>query len=190
LSHPPVDPAAHDPAAATADATVVAVGAVVQGELHAEGAVRVLGRVQGRVRCGGLLWVAHGGGVHADVAAHAAVIAGEVVGDVVAVELVELRGGGRVAGDIRAARVVIADGATLRGTVTLRPADGAEGASSSLSSYPATTATSAFSTPSTPRPAYLAADGGPPPARGLAAHGARPRVFLRRAADGVWQRPS
>lgn len=159
------------PARSTDDiVTFIGIGAVVKGELHADGAVRVCGRVEGHVRCGGSLVVDDRGGVYADVHVASATIAGEVVGDVVASGLVELLGGGRVAGDIRAARVVLADGATLRGTVTLR-APHAEAVDTPASSVAA------------PEPAYLTARGTAPPARGLVERTVKPRLFLRRAVD-------
>ncbi len=186
MSNPPserTDPVSM--AEAAQSDTVVARGTVVKGEVHAECAVRVHGRVEGQVRCTGMLFVADGGGVHADVTASSARIAGEVVGDVVALDLVELLGAGRVTGDIRAARVVIADGATLRGTVTLRAAGPADAFGPARTTTPAVVSPTARAVAEQQQPQQQ-----PPPARGLVERRVKPRLFLRRAAETTWPRSS
>jgi cytoskeletal protein CcmA (bactofilin family) len=57
--------------------------------------------------------------VEADVSAQSLTIAGQVTGDVTAVERVDLQAGGRLVGDVKAARLTIADGATFKGNVDM-----------------------------------------------------------------------
>jgi cytoskeletal protein CcmA (bactofilin family) len=172
---------------------VIAAGTTIRGEIDAVGDVVVRGRVHGRIVCAGQLSVPVDGVVHADVAVGALRVRGELVGDVVAEGAVELVGSGCVTGDVRAARVVIADGATLRGSVTLLPVRAdvpSNGASLLASTGTAPSAPQAPSAVGDPmlhtapaRPVgdnrLLAADGGPPKARGLVEKTHKPRLYVR-----------
>ncbi len=111
---PPAAPAA----AAQRGATACVIGPRVQlkGELHGAEPVLVEGTVEGSVRLTAELRVAQGGTVKADVSAHTVVVAGELVGDCQATERVVIEASGRLTGNIRAPRIVIAEGASFRGT--------------------------------------------------------------------------
>jgi cytoskeletal protein CcmA (bactofilin family) len=113
---PPVSSAA--PAAASQRGTACVIGPKVQlkGELHGAEPVLVEGTVEGSIRLTAELRVAQGGTVKADVSAHTVVVAGEVIGDCHASERVVLEATGRLTGNIRAPRIVIAEGASFRGT--------------------------------------------------------------------------
>jgi cytoskeletal protein CcmA (bactofilin family) len=124
----PVTPVLHAAAPAVHAAPVAApavhrggpcvIGSKVQlkGELHGAEAVVVEGTIEGSIRLTAELRVAPGGTVKADVSAHTVVVAGEVVGDCQATERVVLESTGRLVGNIRAPRIVIAEGASFRGT--------------------------------------------------------------------------
>jgi len=88
----------------------------LKGELHGAEAVLVEGTVEGSIRLTAELRVAPGGTVKADVSANTVVVAGEVIGDCHATERVVLESTGRLTGNIRAPRIVIAEGASFRGT--------------------------------------------------------------------------
>jgi len=114
-------PAAHAaaaPAAAAHRTGPCVIGSKVQlkGELHGAEPVLVEGSVEGSVRLTAELRVAAGGTVKADVSAHTVIVAGEVIGDCHATERVVLEATGRLTGNIRAPRIVIAEGASFRGT--------------------------------------------------------------------------
>ena len=117
-SAPPL--AAPTPAAAAAahrsGACVIGSKVQLKGELHGAEPVLVEGTVEGSVRLTAELRVAPGGTVKADVSAHTVVVAGEVIGDCHATERVVLEATGRLTGNIRAPRIVIAEGASFRGT--------------------------------------------------------------------------
>jgi cytoskeletal protein CcmA (bactofilin family) len=118
----PASPAAQPPVAAahatSPRATPCVIGPRVQlkGELSGSEPVLVEGSVEGSVRLSAELRVAQGGSVKADVTAHTLVIAGEVTGDCQAGERVVIEATGKLTGNIRAPRIVIAEGATFRGT--------------------------------------------------------------------------
>jgi cytoskeletal protein CcmA (bactofilin family) len=47
------------------------------------------------------------------------VVAGSVTGDVTAADRVDLQSGGKLVGDVKAARLTIADGASFKGNVDM-----------------------------------------------------------------------
>jgi len=114
-------PAAHAappvaPAVQRSGPCVIGSKVQLKGELHGAEAVLVEGTVEGSIRLTAELRIAPGGTVKADVSAHTVVVAGEVVGDCQATERVVLESTDRLVGNIRAPRIVIAEGASFRGT--------------------------------------------------------------------------
>jgi cytoskeletal protein CcmA (bactofilin family) len=105
-------------AAASYRGAACVIGSKVQlkGELHGAEPVLVEGTVEGTIKLTAELRVAAGGTVRADVTANTVVVAGEVIGDCHATERVVLEATGRLTGNIRAPRIVIAEGASFRGT--------------------------------------------------------------------------
>jgi cytoskeletal protein CcmA (bactofilin family) len=112
--------AAPAPAAAAAAhrgaACVIGSRVQLKGELQGAEPVLVEGTVEGSIKLTAELRVAPGGTVRADVSANTVVVAGEVIGDCHASERVVLESTGRLTGNIRAPRIVIAEGASFRGT--------------------------------------------------------------------------
>ena len=115
---PAPHPAPAAPTAAAHRSGPCVIGSKVQlkGELQGAEAVLVEGTVEGSIRLTAELRIAPGGTVKADVSAHTVVVAGEVIGDCHATERVVLESTGRLTGNIRAPRIVIAEGASFRGT--------------------------------------------------------------------------
>jgi len=60
-----------------------------------------------------------GATLEVDVSAASVVVGGNVTGDVVASDRVDLQAGGRLVGDVKAARFTIADGASFKGAVDM-----------------------------------------------------------------------
>jgi cytoskeletal protein CcmA (bactofilin family) len=120
---PAVGHAAGAAAASAAAGAACVIGPRVQlkGELHGADTVVVEGSVEGTVRLTAELRVAQGGCVKADVTAVSVVVAGEVIGDCHASERVVIEASGRLTGNIKAPRIVIAEGATFRGTSDMSP---------------------------------------------------------------------
>ena len=104
------------PVAHRAGPCVIGSKVQLKGELHGAEAVLVEGTIEGSIRLTAELRVAPGGTAKADVSANTVVVAGEVIGDCHATERVVLESTGRLTGNIRAPRIVIAEGASFRGT--------------------------------------------------------------------------
>jgi cytoskeletal protein CcmA (bactofilin family) len=103
--------------------SILARGVKLTGTLETSGVVRVEGGVEGDLRAkGGQVLVAPGGVVEGDLEAALVVIAGEVRGQIVATELVELKAGAEVHGDIRTPRITVEEGGAVNGTLRMTDA--------------------------------------------------------------------
>jgi cytoskeletal protein CcmA (bactofilin family) len=85
------------------------------GELSGDEDVLVEGQLEGEIRITRDLRVGAGGVVKAKVSAQSIIVSGEIVGDCEATGRVELASTGKLTGNIRAPKIVIAEGAMFRG---------------------------------------------------------------------------
>ena len=86
-----------------------------KGEITGDEDILVEGVVEGQVHITKDLRVGPGGVVKAKVQAQSVVVSGELVGDCSATHRVEIQASGKLLGNIRAPRVVIAEGASFKG---------------------------------------------------------------------------
>lgn len=100
-------------------ATRIGPSIVVVGRVVGRGAVEIAGRVEGVIEIDGALLVAHGGSVVGDAGGREVRVEGSVEGRVAAGERATIAASGRVEGDVAAPRVVIAEGAFLKGSVRM-----------------------------------------------------------------------
>jgi cytoskeletal protein CcmA (bactofilin family) len=94
---------------------VIGPRTVVKGEVTGDEDVLVEGTVEGEIKIARDLRVGQGGTVRATISAQSVVVSGEVVGDCYAENRVEIQASGRVTGNIRAPKIVIAEGAMFKG---------------------------------------------------------------------------
>jgi len=99
--------------------TVIGSSIVIDGEISGEEHLVVHGTVRGRINVRDSLVVENGGLVEATVETSSITVNGTVNGDISASERAELRPNSTVVGDIRAPRILIADGASFKGTVDM-----------------------------------------------------------------------
>lgn len=99
--------------------TIIAQGVRVEGEFHSQGDVVIDGEVAGSVETQSALTVGETAKIHADVKAKSAVVAGEVVGNIFASEMLELLATSHVKGDIVTGRISVAAGARINGKVSM-----------------------------------------------------------------------
>lgn len=111
------------PAPAGSDATVIGESILISGKLTGDEDLTVRGRVEGELSLSKTLIVEPSGIVKANVSVRNAIVSGVVVGNISAIESVELTKEGRMVGDIRAPRVIIVDGASFRGRVDMGNAE-------------------------------------------------------------------
>ena len=91
----------------------------ISGDLDTEGTVRVDGRVQGTLHRADTLIIAAGGEVIGDVEAREVVIGGSLCGTLTVSGRVEVQTTATVEGDIRAAAILLQEGGTVRGHVSI-----------------------------------------------------------------------
>ena len=91
----------------------------IRGELDTDGTVRVEGRVEGPLHRVGTLIVGAGGFVVGDVDARDVTVAGQIQGNVVASGRLEIESGASVLGQIRANLMILREGATIHGQVSI-----------------------------------------------------------------------
>ena len=100
-------------------AGVIGAGLVLMGRLRGEGDMRVEGVLEGEIDLDGDVSLGATSNVVAPVRGRSVVIEGELVGDVTAERDLTVCAGGRVRGDVRAARLAIDDGASIDGMLDM-----------------------------------------------------------------------
>ena len=92
---------------------------VVRGRVFGRGDITVAGRHEGELDVDGELLIAGDGKVVGHARATKVIVAGELVGDATGTEVVAIRAGGRIEGNVRAPQVAIDDGGALHGGVDM-----------------------------------------------------------------------
>lgn len=105
----------------TADATtsIIASNANWNGTLQSEGSLHIHGRAEGELYAANDLVIAEGAKVDAEIFAENVVVAGVVRGRIEARNRLEVLSEGHVAGDIKAQKLVIHEGARLAGQLRM-----------------------------------------------------------------------
>src|SRR2546421_3316483 len=89
------------PTSRTSDLTAfIDEGSEIEGKYTFSGTVMLNGKFRGEIASSDTLIIGEKGIVHADVHAGIALISGQLVGNLIATERVELRGSARVFGDV------------------------------------------------------------------------------------------
>jgi cytoskeletal protein CcmA (bactofilin family) len=99
--------------------TIIGNSIVVDGEISGDEDLTVRGTIKGRVALSASLYIEESGTVEADIETDNVEISGSVTGNIQATEKVELKSDGRVVGDVKAPRILIADGAVFKGNVDM-----------------------------------------------------------------------
>ncbi len=99
--------------------TVIGASIVIDGEISGDEDLVIQGTVKGRISLKESLFVESSGVVEADIETQNVEVAGRVTGNIVASDKVELKSDCRVVGDIKAPRILIADGASFKGNVDM-----------------------------------------------------------------------
>jgi len=105
----------------TGESTIIGADTKIKGEITFERTARVSGSIEGKVTTGGELQIGVGGRADAEISAGKVVIDGDVKGNVTAREHVQLNGKASLRGDLVSSKLVVAEGATLTGHVSVGP---------------------------------------------------------------------
>ena len=97
---------------------------VIKGEISGSESLYIDGKVEGTLTFKDhRVTVGRNGVVAANIAAREVVIMGKVTGNIECSDRVDIRSEGSLTGDVVSARISVEDGAMLRGSVQLTPAD-------------------------------------------------------------------
>ena len=99
--------------------TIIGQSIVIDGEISGEEDLIIQGTVKGKVVLKESLFVEASGMVEADITVQNVEVGGRVTGNIVATDKVEMKADCRVIGDVRAPRILIADGASFKGNVDM-----------------------------------------------------------------------
>ncbi len=103
--------------------TVIGKTITIKGDIQGDEALTIEGKVEGKIQLESTIHVKESGVVNADITSHSITIEGAVSGNITATEKVEIMPNGIMVGDIKAPRVVINDGALLKGQVEMEVTD-------------------------------------------------------------------
>src|SRR5207249_3509400 len=92
-----------------------------KGELTFEKGLRLMGKFEGRINTPGRLHIAREARMQADVESGAIIVEGEVKGNLIANDRIELKQTARLEGDLRATKLTVDEGAIFSGHVTVGP---------------------------------------------------------------------
>jgi cytoskeletal protein CcmA (bactofilin family) len=104
--------------------TLLGKGAVFEGKLTFEGAVRIDGTLKGEVFSDGVLIVGEGAQVEAEIDVGEALVQGSIIGNIRAKRSIELHASARVRGDLTTPGLQIAKGAVFEGRCSMENAAG------------------------------------------------------------------
>ena len=124
------------------------------GELYIEGNLRVSGTLEGQIEATGDVDVTEAAMVKASVAGREVSVSGQVNGAVVASKKLVIGRSGSITGDVRVPRLVMQDGATLSGNVSMGPVSASSPATAAHAPQAAAVAEAATDgeTKETPKP--------------------------------------
>jgi cytoskeletal protein CcmA (bactofilin family) len=101
--------------------TVIAADTHIRGEMTFDRTAKLLGKFDGKVSAKGELQVAEGAICKAEIDAGKVIVDGMIEGNVSAHERIQLNTKARIKGDLKAARLVVAEGASLIGHCAIGP---------------------------------------------------------------------
>ena len=100
---------------AGSDLNLIATGTVFEGKIRTPGSIRIDGRIVGEVMATQNVSIGNGGDINGNISAKNITIGGKITGTVVAQEMLVFESKAVVRGDIRAAKLVVNEGAVYDG---------------------------------------------------------------------------
>ncbi len=99
--------------------TMIGNSITIDGEISGDEDLIIHGTVRGKIQLKESLFVESSGVLEADIETQNVDVSGQVTGNVTASDRVELKSGCRMVGDIKAPRILIADGASYKGNIDM-----------------------------------------------------------------------
>ncbi len=111
-------------------ASIIAAGTTLKGDLSSNGDIRIDGVLHGNIECTAKVVIGANGSVEGDISGQQADIMGKVTGTIKVKELLQLKGGSNINGNIYASKLQIEPSANfngqchMNGTVPVKTASG------------------------------------------------------------------
>jgi cytoskeletal protein CcmA (bactofilin family) len=99
----------------TGAATIIAAGTTLKGDIASNGDIRIDGSLQGNIQCQAKVVIGANGSVDGDISGQQADIMGKVTGTIKVKELLQLKGGSYVSGNLYAGKLQIEPSANFNG---------------------------------------------------------------------------
>jgi len=99
----------------TGAATIIAAGTTLKGDISSNGDIRIDGTLQGNIQCQAKVVIGSNGSVDGDISGQQADIMGKVTGTIKVKELLQLKGGSYVSGNLYAGKLQIEPSANFNG---------------------------------------------------------------------------
>ncbi|MDF2190256.1 polymer-forming cytoskeletal protein [Paraflavitalea sp. CAU 1676] len=96
-------------------ASIIAAGTTLKGDINSSGDIRIDGVLQGNINCTAKVVIGSNGVVNGDIAGQQADIMGKVTGTIRVKELLQLKGGSQVNGNLHAGKLQIEPSANFNG---------------------------------------------------------------------------
>ncbi|HLV08951.1 MAG TPA: polymer-forming cytoskeletal protein [Halanaerobiales bacterium] len=98
--------------------TILGEGTLIEGDIYTKGSLRIEGKVTGKIRAEGDVFIGEKGETETEIEARNVVLAGKVNGDITSLQKIEILPKGKLKGDIRAKVLKIDEGAFFNGAST------------------------------------------------------------------------
>jgi cytoskeletal protein CcmA (bactofilin family) len=122
------------PASGTGAASIIAAGTTLKGDITSNGDIRIDGSLQGNIHCTAKVVIGANGSVEGDITGQQADIMGKVSGTIKVKDLLQLKGGSQVNGNLYAGKLQIEPSANFNGQCHMTTAPAASNGFSSTSS--------------------------------------------------------
>ncbi|NII25818.1 polymer-forming cytoskeletal protein [Pseudoflavitalea sp. X16] len=112
-------------------ASIIAAGTTLKGDISSSGDIRIDGTLQGNIHCTAKVVIGSNGVVNGDIAGQQADIMGKVTGTIKVKELLQLKGGSQVNGNLHAGKLQIEPSANFNGQCHMSGGDSSSASAAS-----------------------------------------------------------
>jgi cytoskeletal protein CcmA (bactofilin family) len=101
--------------------TIITEDVEIVGTIKAANGLRIEGRLNGDLNCAGDVVIGKTGSIKGNVSVNGATVHGQVTGNIIAKDRIELKATARISGDIKGKRLTVEDGVSFVGKAEVNP---------------------------------------------------------------------